>query len=166
MSTAIRSFNVVTMCVTGVFALGHLHGVSTGGQGEPNDLEVARQLMLTCYEMYRRIPTGLSPEIVFFTQHDRGDDYPKQHHMDVGGGDFMVKQQVSSCIILSVPLVKNFALFLLVDLLLGASVPKKKKKKKLHACHVCRRFSDNCSHDSCDGTVNCTVFKDQRIIAH
>lgn len=85
---------VTIVCVTGIFALGHLHGVSTGGQDEPNDLEIARQLMLTCYEMYRQIPTGLSPEIVFFTQHDRGDDYPKQHHMDVGGGEFMVKQQV------------------------------------------------------------------------
>ena len=95
-----------------ISALGHLHGVSTGGQDEPNDLEVARQLMLTCYEMYRQIPTGLSPEIVFFTQHDRGDDYPKLHHMDVGGGEFMAKQQVSpyvvpclvpSCITLLVP---------------------------------------------------------------
>ena len=82
--------------VAGILALGHLHGVNTGGQDESNDLEIARQLMLTCYEMYRRIPTGLSPEIVFFTQHDRGDDYPKQHHMDVGGGEFMVKQQVSA----------------------------------------------------------------------
>lgn len=79
----------------GVLALGHFHGVNTGGQYEPNDLEIAEELMQTCYEMYRRIPTGLSPEIVFFTQHDKGDDYPKQHHMDVGGGDFMVKQQDS-----------------------------------------------------------------------
>ena len=81
-----------------MLALGHLHGVNTGSRYEPNDLEVAEELMLTCYEMYRRIPTGLSPEIVFFTQHDKGDDYPKQHHMDVGGGNFMVKQQVrASC---------------------------------------------------------------------
>ncbi|KAL3131586.1 hypothetical protein ABBQ38_007885 [Trebouxia sp. C0009 RCD-2024] len=79
----------------GVFALGHLHGVSTGGRNEPDDLEIAKQLMLTCYEMYRRMPTGLSPEIVFFVQHDRGDDHPKQHHMDIGGGDFVVKLQVS-----------------------------------------------------------------------
>lgn len=77
-----------------MFALGHLHGVSTGGRNEPDDLEVAKQLMLTCYEMYRRMPTGLSPEIVFFVQHDRGDDHPKQHHMDIGGGDFVVKLQV------------------------------------------------------------------------
>lgn len=85
-------------CCTGVLALGHFHGVNTGGQYEPNDLEIAEELMQTCYEMYRRIPTGLSPEIVFFTQHDKGDDYPKQHHMDVGGGDFMVKQQVRSSV--------------------------------------------------------------------
>jgi len=76
--------------------LGHFHGVNTGSRYDPNDLELAEELMLTCYEMYRRIPTGLSPEIVFFTQHDRGDDYPKQHHMDVGGRDFMVKRQVRS----------------------------------------------------------------------
>ncbi|KAL0032746.1 hypothetical protein WJX79_007172 [Trebouxia sp. C0005] len=79
----------------GLLALGHFHGVNTGSRYDPNDLELAEELMLTCYEMYRRIPTGLSPEIVFFTQHDRGDDYPKQHHMDVGGGDFMVKRQDS-----------------------------------------------------------------------
>jgi len=82
-------------CIAGLLALGHFHGVNTGSRYDPNDLELAEELMLTCYEMYRRIPTGLSPEIVFFTQHDRGDDYPKQHHMDVGGGDFMVKHQVS-----------------------------------------------------------------------
>lgn len=81
-------------CTAGLLALGHFHGVNTGSRYDPNDLEIAEELMLTCYEMYRRIPTGLSPEIVFFTQHDRGDDYPKQHHMDVGGGDFMVKRQV------------------------------------------------------------------------
>ncbi|DBA98648.1 hypothetical protein WJX77_007859 [Trebouxia sp. C0004] len=79
----------------GLLALGHFHGVNTGSRYDSNDLELAEELMLTCYEMYRRIPTGLSPEIVFFTQHDRGDDYPKQHHMDVGGGDFMVKRQDS-----------------------------------------------------------------------
>lgn len=84
----------MTLYGTGVFALGHLHGVNTAGPKEPDDLEVARLLMLTCYEMYRRMPTGLSPEIVFFVQHDQGDDYPKQHHMDVGGGDFVVKLQV------------------------------------------------------------------------
>lgn len=85
------------MCTlfAGLLALGHFHGVNTGGRYEPDDLEVAEDLMLTCYEMYRRIPTGLSPEIVFFTQHDKGDDYPKQHHMDVGGGDYMVKRQVN-----------------------------------------------------------------------
>ena len=79
----------------GLLALGHFHGLNTGAKNEPNDLEVAQDLMLTCYEMYRRIPAGLSPEIVFFIQHDQGEDYPKQHQMDVGGGDFMVKQQAS-----------------------------------------------------------------------
>ena len=82
------------MLSAGLLALGHFHGVNTGGKNDPNDLEVAQDLMLTCYEMYRRVPAGLSPEIVFFIQHDQGDDYPKQHHMDVGGGDFVVKPQV------------------------------------------------------------------------
>ena len=77
-----------------MLALGHFHGFNTGAQDDLNDLELAEELMLTCYEMYRRVPVGLAPEIVFFTQHDKGDDYPKQHHMDIGGGDFMVKRQV------------------------------------------------------------------------
>ena len=74
--------------------MGHFHGVSTGS--EPGDLELAEDLMLTCYEMYRRMPAGLAPEIVFFTQHDQGFDHPKQHHPDVGQGDFKVKQQVTA----------------------------------------------------------------------
>ena len=76
-------------------ALGHLHGVETGEVGELPEIELAEALMQTCYEMYRRVPAGLSPEIVFFTQHEEGSDYPKQHMADVGGGDFIVKPAVS-----------------------------------------------------------------------
>ena len=74
-------------------ALGHWHGVSTGEPHEPSDLAIAQQLMATCYEMYRRVPAGLSPEIVFFDPH-AGGDFPKKHAGDVGGGDFHVKPQV------------------------------------------------------------------------
>ena len=75
--------------------MGHLHGVETGEAGELPEIELAEALMQTCYEMYRRVPAGLSPEIVFFTQHEEGSDYPKQHMADVGGGDFIVKPAVS-----------------------------------------------------------------------
>ncbi|EIE20577.1 hypothetical protein COCSUDRAFT_48568 [Coccomyxa subellipsoidea C-169] len=77
----------------GLLALGHMHGVNTGAAGEEDDLAIARQLMRTCYEMYARIPTGLAPEIVHFTQRDGGHDFPKQHAHDTGGGDFSVKPQ-------------------------------------------------------------------------
>lgn len=75
--------------------MGHLHGVETGEAGELPEIELAEALMLTCYEMYRRVPAGLSPEIAFFTHHEEGNDYPKQHMADVGGGDFYVKPAVS-----------------------------------------------------------------------
>ena len=59
--------------------------------------------MATCYEMYRRMPAGLSPEIVFFdAREDAGaKDYPKKHAGDVGGGDFHVKPQVKHRIAVS-----------------------------------------------------------------
>lgn len=38
----------------GLLALGHHHGVDTATKGEPGDLEIAEDLMRTCYEMYRR----------------------------------------------------------------------------------------------------------------
>lgn len=77
----------------GLMALGHWHGVATGDAHEQSDLDIARQLMATCYEMYRRTPAGLSPEIVFFDNHE-GGDFPKKHAGDVGGGDFHIKPQV------------------------------------------------------------------------
>ncbi len=78
-----------------------MHGVNTGAAGEEDDLAVARQLMRSCYEMYARVPTGLAPEIVHFTQRDGGHDFPKQHAHDTGGGDFTVKPQVLPYSILS-----------------------------------------------------------------
>lgn len=44
----------------GTLALGVYHGLNR------SHLEVARQLMQTCYEMYHAMPTGLSPEIAVF----------------------------------------------------------------------------------------------------
>jgi hypothetical protein len=44
----------------GTLALGVYHGLNR------SHLEVARQLMRTCYEMYNAMPTGLSPEVAVF----------------------------------------------------------------------------------------------------
>lgn len=64
-------------------------GVDTSTAKSPiTDLDLARELMLTCYETYRSTPAGLAPEIVHFTKHD--GDYPKQHKHDVGRGHFEV----------------------------------------------------------------------------
>lgn len=71
-----------------------MHGVNTAATGEEDDLAVARQLMRTCYEMYARTPSGLAPEIVHFNKRNGGDEFPKQHAHDTGGGDFTVKPQV------------------------------------------------------------------------
>lgn len=67
--------------------------MNSGNATQPDDLAVARRLMLTCYELYRRTPSGLSPEIAFFTPHS-GEDFPKQHTSDAGGPDFSIKTQV------------------------------------------------------------------------
>ena len=74
-----------------------MHGVNTGVAGEPDDLAIAKELMRTCYEMYARTPAGLAPEIVHFVQRD-GSEFPKQHELDTGGGDFTVKPNVRPCI--------------------------------------------------------------------
>ncbi len=60
-------------------------------------LQLAHELALTCHEIYRRTPTGLAPEIVWFR--DRGQEvgegaYPKAHTEDVGHGDFFIKRAV------------------------------------------------------------------------
>ena len=52
----------------GTLALGYLNGM-------PSDhLELAKELMQTCYEMYKRMPTKLSPEIVYFNQAPQSKD--------------------------------------------------------------------------------------------
>ncbi|ELU12823.1 hypothetical protein CAPTEDRAFT_91917, partial [Capitella teleta] len=48
----------LTCFLPGTLALGHMAGVDPG-----DHLELAKQLTKTCYEMYRRMPTGLSPEV-------------------------------------------------------------------------------------------------------
>ena len=51
----------------GLLALGDLHGVSTQrNASDTPDLELAAELARTCYELYRRVPSGLAPEIVHF----------------------------------------------------------------------------------------------------
>lgn len=43
----------------------------TGTQAHQlSDLDMAQQLMHTCYAMYRLTPTGLAPELVHFVEHD------------------------------------------------------------------------------------------------
>lgn len=51
-------FQMLTLPV-GLLALGQCHGIDSGTQNNPSDLEVAQDLMLTCYEMCPRIPAGL-----------------------------------------------------------------------------------------------------------
>lgn len=46
------------------------HGPA-GGQDVP-DLQLAAELALTCYELYRRTPTGLAPEIAHFANNTGG----------------------------------------------------------------------------------------------
>ncbi len=65
---------------------------SAAGPFELDDLEVAQRLARTCYELYRRVPAGLAPEIAFFLP--PRVPWPKAHPADVGGGDFVVKAQV------------------------------------------------------------------------
>ena len=68
--------------------------MSTAKLGEPSDLDVARDLMVTCNELYRRTPAGLAPEIAFFSPHGAGDAAAERHAGDVGGFDFTIKPQV------------------------------------------------------------------------
>lgn len=82
----------------GLLALGHYHGLNSASPGEPNDLEVAEDLMRTCYEMYRRTPTGLAPELVYFETSEAAHAHSEAASADnSGGGDFMIKAFVSFC---------------------------------------------------------------------
>ena len=46
--------------MAGSLALGAHHGL------DPEHLEMGKKLARTCYEMHKQMPTGLSPEIVYF----------------------------------------------------------------------------------------------------
>lgn len=48
----------------GTLALGAHHGLPA------DHMELAKQLMETCYQMYAQMETGLSPEIVHFNMHE------------------------------------------------------------------------------------------------
>eukprot|EP00892_Ulva_mutabilis_P002753 jgi/Ulvmu1/12479/UM009_0132.1 len=88
----------------GLLALGHFYGIETGTQAHHmSDLDLARQLMRTCYSMYKFTPTGLAPELVHFNTEEEGSStihrWSRQHdaHMEpkipdeVGGGQFRIK---------------------------------------------------------------------------
>ena len=76
----------------GVLALADLYNVSTKlSEDDMSDLELAQELAETCYQLYKRTPAGLAPEIVFF-QTEEDDSYPGAHASDVGGGEFAVKE--------------------------------------------------------------------------
>ena len=46
--------------MSGTLALGSLHGLGK------EHLDLAEELAYTCYQMYNRMATGLSPEITYF----------------------------------------------------------------------------------------------------
>lgn len=55
--------------IGGVLALGSHHGLPS------SHLELGKELTYTCWQMYERMATGLSPEIVYFnTSPDKTDD--------------------------------------------------------------------------------------------
>ena len=57
------------MCfMAGSLALGYHNGL------DESHLKLGKELMETCYEMYARMPTGLSPEIAHFNTADEGRD--------------------------------------------------------------------------------------------
>ncbi|KAL4423330.1 hypothetical protein ABPG77_006125 [Micractinium sp. CCAP 211/92] len=55
------------------------------------DLQLAHELALSCYELYRRTPAGLAPEIAHFANNSALEDFPNKHVHDVGHGDFSIK---------------------------------------------------------------------------
>ena len=59
----------------GTLALGVVHGL------DKSHLEMAKELMKTCYKMYELMPTGLSPEVAVFNMRPDG-----QHDIDTQVG--------------------------------------------------------------------------------
>jgi hypothetical protein len=51
----------------GTLALGWMYGL--GHADSESHLDLAKELVNTCYEMYRRMPTGLSPEVAGMNTH-------------------------------------------------------------------------------------------------
>ena len=52
----------------GTLALGYLNGMPE------SHMQLSKELIKTCYEMHNKMPTKLSPEIVFFNQAQRSKD--------------------------------------------------------------------------------------------
>ncbi|VDI53984.1 mannosyl-oligosaccharide alpha-1,2-mannosidase [Mytilus galloprovincialis] len=52
----------------GTLALGYINGMPE------EHMDLAKEMMRTCYEMYNKMPTKLSPEIVFFNQAKKSKD--------------------------------------------------------------------------------------------
>ncbi len=73
----------------GSLALGAHNGL------DPDHLELGKRLTETCFQMYIRMPTGLSPEIVYFNQAEGGkeDIIVKVNYQAGGGGkgDIIIK---------------------------------------------------------------------------
>ena len=86
----------------GVLALADFYNVSTLPLGstreELTDLEWAQELAHTCYQLYKRTPSGLAPEIAVFVV-EGSEAYPGSHPPDAGGGDFMVKNGDAHCLL-------------------------------------------------------------------
>ena len=53
--------------IAGTFALGSQYGLPS------EHLDLAKQLMYTFYQMYKQMPTGLSPEIAYFSTSETGE---------------------------------------------------------------------------------------------
>ena len=75
------------MCfLPGTLALGAHHGLPA------DHMELAKQLMETCYQMYAQMETGLSPEIVHFNMHQGSI-----RDVDVKVGRGLWKRSGNSC---------------------------------------------------------------------
>lgn len=49
-------------------------GLASQSMNDPSQLELAKELLYTCWQMYERMPTGLSAEIVYFNTDSSGKD--------------------------------------------------------------------------------------------
>lgn len=58
----------LTCFLPGMLALGYIYGLGQG-QETKSHLELAKEIGRTCYEMYKKMPTGLSPEVAGINIH-------------------------------------------------------------------------------------------------